>query len=172
MRFMTTVRRIAAASLIGAALLLAGSHAARAQDADTAEVQRYVLTDAGLAKYSQATKKLASLPRDPAACSDEGDGSGSQSIDQMAAKLGAVPGAKAAVQAAGMSLREYVVFSMSLLQNGLAAWALDQPGGKLPQGVSKANVDFVRKHDAQLKQLHGLSPHGCDDDAAEDEATE
>lgn len=169
---MTSMRQVAAAALVGAALLFATPQIARAQDADTAEVQRYLLTDAGLAKYSQATKKLASLPRDSAACSDDGDGSGSQSIDQMAAKLGAVPGAKAAVQAAGMSLREYVVFSMSLLQNGLAAWALDQPGGKLPQGVSKANVDFVRKHDAQLKQLHGLSPHGCDDDAAEDEATE
>jgi hypothetical protein len=170
---MTTVRRVAAATLVGATLLFAGAQAARAQDADTAEVQRYLLTDAGLAKYSQATKKLASLPRDPAACSDEGDGSGSQSIDQMAAKLGAVPGAKAAVQAAGMSLREYVVFSMSLFQNGLAAWALDQPGGKLPHGVSKANVDFVKKHDAQLKQLQGLSPDGgCNDQAAEDEATE
>ena len=72
-----------------------------------------------------------------------------------------------------MCLREYVVFSMSLFQNGLAAWALDQPGGKLPQGVSKANVDFVKKHDAQLKQLQGLSADGgCDDEAAEDEATE
>ena len=170
---MTTVRRVTAASLIGAALLFAGPQAVRGQDADTAEIQRYALTDAGLAKYSQATKKLASLPRDPAACSDEGDGSGSQSIDQMAAKLGAVPGAKAAVQSTGMSMREYVVFSMSLLQNGLAAWALDQPGGKLPQGVSKANVDFVKKHDAQLKQLQDLSPvGGCADEAAEDEATE
>lgn len=169
---MTSVHRIAVTALVGAVVLFTGARVACAEDKDVAEIQRYVLSEAALAKYTAATKKLATLPRDPAACSDDGDGSGSQSIDQMAAKLGAVPGAKAAVQAAGMSLREYVVFSMSLLQNGLAAWALDQPGGKLPQGVSKANVDFVRKHDAQLKQLHGLSPHGCDDDAAEDEATE
>jgi hypothetical protein len=169
---MMNIRRVDVVVLLGAALLVAGPQGTCAQDADTAEIQRYTLTEAGLAKYSQATKKLAALPRDPAACSDEGDGSGSQSIDQMAAKLGAVPGAKAAVQAAGMSLREYVVFSMSLFQNGLTAWALDQPGGKLPQGVSKANVDFVRKHDAQLKQLQGLNPDGCDDEPAEDEVTE
>ena len=31
-----------------------------------------------------------------------------------------------------MTAHEYVVFSFSLLQNGLAAWAVSQPGGKLP----------------------------------------
>ena len=68
---MTTVRHVAAATLVGAALLFAGTEVARAQDADTAEVQRYVLTDAGLAKYSQATQKLAALPPDAAACADD-----------------------------------------------------------------------------------------------------
>lgn len=169
---MKTVRRITAAWVLAAAFAPLAPRAACAADADLQEIQRYALTDVGLAKYSQATEKLAALPgRSSAACAD--DDSEAQSIDQMAAKLGAVPGAKAAVQSTGMSLREYVVFSMSLFQNGLAAWALDQPGGKLPPGVSKANVDFVKEHDAQLKQLQGLSPDGgCDDEAAEDETPE
>ena len=170
---MIMFRHLAVSSLVGAALLITGPQAARAQDKDTAEIQRYVLTDAGLAKYSQAAKKLAALPRDDAACSDGGDGSEEQSIDQVAAKLNARPDAKAALQSAGMSAREYVVFSMSLLQNGLAAWALDQPGGKLPAGVSKANVDFIKKHDAQLKQMQGLRPaDGCGDEVAEEEGSE
>ena len=169
---MTIIRHVAATTLIGASLIFAGIQMARAQDADTAEVQRFVLTDAGLAKYSQATQKLAALPPDAATCADDEDDSGGQSIGQMVAKLGARPGAKAAVQSAGMGLREYVVFSMSLFQNGLASWALDQPGGKLPAGVSRANVDFVRKHDAELKKLQTFGGAGAcgETDATEDDA--
>ena len=169
---MTTIRHVVAATIVGATLLFAGVEVAPAQDADTAEVQRYVLTDAGLAKYSQATQKLATLPADAATCADDEDDASGQSIGQMVANLSARPGAKAAVQSAGMSLREYVVFSMSLFQNGLAAWALDQPGGKLAAGVSKANVDFVRKHNAELKKLQAFGgADACDAaDAAEDDA--
>jgi hypothetical protein len=58
---------------------------------------------------------------------------------------------------------------MSLLQNGLAAWAAGQSGGELPPGVSKANVDFVTKHDARLKELASLQSCG---DELEDEAGE
>ena len=157
---MTSIHRITATALVGAVLLFTGPRVACAQDKDVAEVQRYVLSDAALNKYTQATKNLASLPGGN--CSDD-EASENPSIDQMAAKLAAVPGAQAAMQSAGMSVREYVVFSMSLLQNGLAAWAVDQPGGKLPPGISKANVDFVKKHGAELKKLEGLRPEdGCD----------
>jgi hypothetical protein len=94
---------------------------------DEQEIQKYVLTDAALAKYSAATRKLAELPPDAAACEDDGDDP--QSIDDAAAKLNASPAAKAALQSAGLTPREYVVFSFSLLQTGLGAWAADQPGG-------------------------------------------
>ena len=62
-----------------------------------------------------------------------------------------------------MTTREYMVFSMSLLQTGLAAWALEQPGGKLPPGVSKANVDFYKAHKAALEKLGAGSKDKCDD---------
>lgn len=131
-----------------------------AQDADTREVQAYALTDAGLAKYTRATESLVALPG--AACDD---GQQAQSIRAMAARLDSIPGARAAIQAAGMTTREYVVFSWSLLQTGLAAWAVSQPGGKLPAGVSQSNVDFYKKHEAQLKRLERLKA----DDECEDE---
>jgi hypothetical protein len=166
---MSTLSRIAAVSLFSGALLVTLPRVACSQDADTKDVQRYVLTATGLAKYSQSTRKLAALPVGQDSCDDESDGE-SQSINDMVAKLEATPGAAAAVQSTGMPLREYVVFSMSLLQNGLAAWALEQPGGKLPPGVSKANVDFVRKHDAELKRLGELRPQAdCDEPAADDD---
>ncbi len=152
------------------ALLMPGF--AAAQDRDTKEIQGYVLTDAGLAKYSRASKNIAALPeRGAEACGDD-DGE-SRSLDQTAAKLDAAPGVKAAIQSAGMTTREYLVFSMSLLQNGLAAWALEQPGGKLPPGVSKANVDFYTKHAAELNQLEGLKlDDDCEDRSDESESEE
>ncbi len=146
--------RAAAAALV---ITLLAHPAAGAQDADTQEVTRYVLTDAGLAKYARAVRSLAALP---SSCDDESTGS----IAGMVGKIDAKPAAKAAIQAAGMTSREYVVFSMSILQNGLAAWALTQPGGTLPAGVSKANVDFIKRHEAELKQLEGVSKGDCDDD--------
>lgn len=166
---MLTSRRIAGALLAASTMLLALPHGASAQDADTQEVLRYTLTDAGLAKYIQATKKLVALPG--SGCDDE-DSESQQSLDDMVAKIETAPGAKAAIQSAGMTPREYVVFSMSLLHNGLAAWAVNQPGGKLPPGVSKANVDFVNSHGAQLAPLEDLKPEDACGEEAEEEVPE
>lgn len=115
-----------------------------------------MLIDAGLARYGQATRALAALPAGRSAmCADDDDGG---SVTAMVARLITAPGARAALQTAGITAREYVVYSFSLLQNGLAAWALQQPGGKLPVGVSKANVGFVNKHQAELQKLEALKP--------------
>lgn len=156
-------------ALAAAALLLPA--AAAAQDRDTREVAGYVLTDAGLARYTKATKNLAALPGSkPGDCDTGAD---SMTLDEMTAALDGTPGARAALQSAGMTTREYVVFSWSILHNGLAAWALSQPGGKLPAGTSKANVDFYQKHEAELQQLEELKQdEDCDEDATEDEYDE
>lgn len=160
------------ATLIAAAAAIATLPAA-AQDADSQEVMHYALTDAGLAKFTQASENLAALPRGgPGNCGGEDDtDADSRSIAEMAARLDAFPGAKAAVQSAGMSTHEYIVFSMSLLQNGLAAWGMSQPGAKLPPGVNKANVDFVNTHGPQLDQLKALNGKSgdCGDEAEEEE---
>ena len=122
---MPTSHRIAGAFLAATTMLLIAPHLAQAQDADAQEVLRYTLTEAGLAKYSQATKQLAALPDQERACDEED--TEAKSLDEMAAKLDGVPGARAAIQSAGMTSREYMVFSLSLLQNGMAAWAVSQP---------------------------------------------
>jgi len=154
------------AAVVTAAISL--PQVAAGQDRDTQEVLSYQLTEAGLAKFTQATRKLAALP---GACDedDTDEDSDAQSLDQMVAKLNAAPGAAAAIQSAGMSTREYVVFSWSIMQNGMASWAMSQPGGTLPPGVSKANVDFFRKHDAELKAIGKLDESNCGDDVAQDE---
>lgn len=149
-----------------AALAFVLPQSGAAQDRDTQEVQRYVLTDAALAKYKAATRKLVALPGSGGSCDDE-DNSGT--IAEAVAKLDAIPGAKAAVISSGMTAREYVVFSFALVHNGLAAWAVSQPGGKLPPGISQANVDFYKRHAAEIEGLPKAEEADCNDRAAEDD---
>jgi hypothetical protein len=112
----------------------------------------------------QATRNLKALKIDD--CDDDSE---VRSLSQAVAKIDSAPGAKAAVQSAGMTTREYVVFTFSLMQNGLAAWALEQPGGKLPPGVSQANVDFFRAHQADMQDIGDESDDSACSDGGEDE---
>ncbi|MEZ5533533.1 MAG: hypothetical protein R3E69_14255 [Steroidobacteraceae bacterium] len=53
-----------------------------------------------------------------------------------------------------MSSRSGVVLA-SLLAAGAA---VGQPGGKLPAGVLPGNVEFIKTHDRDLKQLEAQRP--------------
>ena len=161
------VNRLTIALLAACAIALLAPPLSVAQDRDTQEVLRYVLTDAGLSKYAEATKNLAGLP---GTCGDDSD---PKSIDEMVASVNSVPGAKAAIQSAGMTTREYVVFPLSILHNGLAAWAVSQPGGKLPEGTLKANVDFYTRHASDFKKLNASKgKDDCDAQTDEEEYSE
>jgi len=137
-------------------------------DRDAREIGSFVLTDAGLAKYTQAVKNLgAHAKRMRDACGDD-DSESARSLDQMAARLDAIPEVKTAIRSAGLTTREYLVLTLSLFQNGMAAWALTQPGGKLPPGTSMANVNFYRAHEAAIKRLgEQTKDSNCDADASE-----
>jgi hypothetical protein len=158
--------QLATAVAVAATITLATPATAVGADKDSREVASYALTEGGLAKFTKATQNLAAVP---GACAkqDDDDGSNSQSIDQTVAKLNAVPGAQSAIQSAGMTTREYVVFMWSILHNGMAAWATSQPGGKAPPGTLQSNIDFYKKHEAQMAALGENDP--CDEDAADEE---
>lgn len=164
-------RRLTFALAAVAAALLAPDAAVTQDfpDKDTREISNYVLSDAGLAKYTQATHGLAALAEKPGSQCD--DSEGAQSLDEAVVRFDAVPGAKAAVRSAGMTTREYIVFSWSLAQSGMAAWALSQPGAKPTPGISMANVNFYRKHEAAITKLgEETKPADCDagEEAADD----
>ncbi len=150
------------------ALALALPGLAAAQDADTQEINHYVLTEAGLAKYTAATQKLGALADQLSAC-DEGEET--QSLDEAVAGVDENAAAKAAIQSTGLTTREYLVFGMAAFQSGMAAWALSQPGGKLPPGVTMANVKFYRDHEAEIQDLNELTTPACDS-GDEEEAPE
>lgn len=138
-----------------------GAGAQDLADRDAKEVADYALTDAGLKKYAQAVRKLQPLMEQLAQDCDHDEGS--QSLNGVAARMDGVPEVKSALKAAGVTAREYLLFSWSVFQNGLAAWTLEQPGGKLPPGVKMANVKFYRAHEAELKKLGELTKQAdCD----------
>lgn len=162
------LHRITLSALLAAASLFPAG--ALAQDRDAKEVNAYVLTEGGLAKYAQATRNLnAAAQQIRGSCDD--DGEGSQSIDASVARINGIPKAKAAIQSAGMTPREYVVFGWALLQTGMASWGLGQPGGKLPPGVSMANIKFYRVHEAAIQKIEPASSN-CDDASEEEDAEE
>jgi len=166
---MTASHRLAAAFVAAVVLISGGATHAVAQDRDAQEVSRYALTESGLAKFAQATRNIATVP---GACEREEDDDSDdlKSIDQMVAKLNSVPGIQAAIQSAGMTSREYVVFMFSMMQNGMAAWAVSQPGGKLPPGISQANVDFYKQHETAMAAIGEGDP--CGDDSGDEEEPE
>jgi len=147
------------AGIAMATLMTVPAHAA-APDAEAQEISRYVLTEAGLARYTAATQKLGSLAASLTSRCDDGTPA---SLNQFVAKADAAPGVKSTIQSAGMTTREYIVFGMSLLQVGIVAWGLDQPGGKLPPGVSMDNVKFYRAHKAAIDKLGAGKQDACDD---------
>lgn len=143
-------------------LLLALALPAPSLADDTQEINRYVLTAAGLAKYTAAIEKLRPLAAQVASCED----SGSSSIAAAAARIDRVPAAKAAIASAGLTSREYIVFSFAVFQAGMAAWSQEQGGG-LPAGVTQANVNFYKSNKAKIEGIAPLDD-GCDDSGDEE----
>jgi hypothetical protein len=77
-------------------------------DRDAKEVADYVLTEAAFAKYSLAAHKLQPLMEQvPKNC----DAESPQSLNGTAARMDGVPAVKSALKTAGMTSREYMVFS-------------------------------------------------------------
>ena len=141
-----------------ALLVLAGN--APAQDADTKEVAAYRFTEATFAKYLRASRALAaaakSMPVDTASDArdeeDEGDtDSGTKSLAEITAGYDSIPEARRAITSAGLTTREFVVFSFALLQAGMAAAVVEQVGwANLPPDIARSNVEFYQRHKATL----------------------
>lgn len=151
------------------ALALPGPSQAQV-DRDSQEIGSYVLTDAGLQRYAKANVALGALAKKAQSDCDDSDDNNSKSLDELVAHFNAIPGVKAALQSAGMTAREYLVFSMSIFQTGLASWGLSQPGGKLPPGVSMANVNFYRRNEAAMASIGKANESDdCNDERVKDD---
>jgi len=157
-------RNLLLACLFLAALCGPPCSAAPSGDADLRELSRYELTMTDVRKFAAANAALAKHPeaeRDED--QDDGD-TDDESLDELAARIGRVPEARKAIEAAGLTVRQYAVITMALFQAAFAQYAVDQGAdiNKVARdaGVNPANIRFVKEHKAELEKLRAPADNG------------
>jgi hypothetical protein len=128
-------------------LLPVAGFAQSTQEATEQAVRDYKLTETGLARFGQATENLQGKKAWP--CKDK---SGTMIADRAVAQLERGAGVKDAIKSAGMTTRDYVLFSWTISRSGIAA-AVAQSDGTKMEGVTQANVDFFRQHQAEFQNI-------------------
>jgi hypothetical protein len=131
-------------------------------DADLRELSRYQLTLAEVRKYAAANANLAKHPKvaeDEDAEGDSDEDTSDESLDGMAARIGKIPEARKAIESAGLTVRQYAVITMALIQASMAQFAVDSGAdpAKVARdaGVNPANMKFVKEHKAELQKMQG-----------------
>ena len=125
---------------------------------DEETLARYRLTEAALAKFTQASRNFIAVAKADSTvlAEEEDEGENSKSIAEIAALYDRHPALKRAITSAGMTTREYVTFVMSMFQAGMAAWLVEQQGGKfdnVPAGTPHENIRFYQRHKAELERI-------------------
>jgi hypothetical protein len=146
-----------------AAHVQAGTPAKGAADPGAAEIGAYRLSAAALHKVEKAIKGFeAMVGANPALgekierleLTDPEDGS-PLILDKAVAQIASIPEFKKALASAGMTPREYVVFSFALLGATLAEYGLSQ-GGTLSSDSPPAlaeNVKWLKANRAELERF-------------------
>lgn len=162
-------RAVALSLVMGLLAVFSPASDAASKDADLRELQRYELTMSDLRKYASASESLARFEkakqRDDEDSDDDSDDEGDngmESLDDMVAKINRAPEARKAIEAAGLTVRQYAVITMALFQAAFAQFAIDQ--GADPAKVARdasvnpANLRFVKEHKAEIEKLR--TPRG------------
>lgn len=132
-------------------------------------IHDYRLTDDNVDKVIAATQKMRALEKaNPklvdAMQREHGDASDAKSVDDAAAHLDAIPPVKAILSSEGLSARDYVLTTFTLMEAG-AAYQI-QKAGKLPpnselaKDVTPENLAYIGGHQAQLRALEKASASG------------
>lgn len=124
-------------------------------------IRGYQLTEDNVDKVIAATQKMHALeksnPQLAAAMQREHGAGDAKSVDEVASRMDAMPPVKAILSSAGISARDYVLTTFTLMEAG-AAYQI-QKAGKLPpnselaKDVSPANLAYIGSHQAQLRAL-------------------
>ncbi len=156
-------RNLALTFVFLAALCTQATHAAPGGDADLRELSRYELIMTDVRKFAAANAALAKHAKAEQNDDEEEDedesSNADESLDEMAARIGRIPEARKAIEAAGLTVRQYAVITMALFQSAFAQYAVEQGAdpAKVARdaGVNPANIRFVKEHKAELERLKG-----------------
>jgi len=125
----------------------------------------YRLTMPNVKAATSAAEALAKAAADSPTLRDKVEFDTDEPLDPQLAKFQAIPEAAAALKAAGISARDYVltataIIGASLLQLAVNANAKDAQDGLSP--AMRENVAFLKAHQAEVKTLwstlHQLTP--------------
>jgi hypothetical protein len=132
-------------------------------DAELADVQSYKLSMEKIDKMLAAQRNLAAkakamtpAERDAMEARGESASNPNESLDDMARKIDNEPMLRDAIREAGLSSREYVLITMSMMQTGMADGVLkmrpkdNQDSLIREMKANPDNIKFYREHEAEI----------------------
>ena len=139
-------------------LLPAAAGAQSSGDKDLKEISSYTWT---MPKFKQLMTAMQNLGKAAQADPKMGEAledSGNLTLDQAAARFNAVPPVKRALADAGMTPREFAVAQGAWLQSAMSygvmkQYKLSADSVAKTTGVSKANLEFWRAHEAEIEKM-------------------
>ena len=125
-------------------------------DPDLREVRDFRLTSEKVDKWASATQNLKKLADENPGLKENMDKDDNEkNITEIVQRMGKYPQAVTAIRTAGLSPREYVVMSMSLMQSVMAVGLKKQ--GLLKEyptdTINPQNLAFVEQNFERLRQL-------------------
>jgi hypothetical protein len=150
-------------------------------DADLKAISSYTLSIPRYKQYLDATVNLANVAAKNPQLAQRLDGFGNKSLTEQVKLLEGVPQVRGAITATGLTTRDYVLTQGALLQAGMA-YALTKAGSLPPDsaikkaGVSRANLEFYQKNEAEIgrlaKEAEARAPKPPADQETEDGETD
>jgi hypothetical protein len=143
--------------LLLVALFLSLPSFALAQSAEDKALRGYSLDMAKLTKYAAVHEKMAAMVVANPSLASKYEGQESrddQSLDDMVKDLDKIPELASAIRSQGMTMRDYVMTTLVLLQVGLYREVKKlNPRTDMPANINPANVTFMDTHAAEIQKL-------------------
>ncbi|HEY7482688.1 MAG TPA: hypothetical protein VH680_19405 [Gemmatimonadales bacterium] len=141
--------------------LLGSAPTAAAQvsgDADLKAISSYTLTVPKYKQYLDALLNMANVAAKEPAISKGLDGLGNKSLAEQVKALDGVPQLRGGITAAGLTVGDFVLIQGAALQAGMAhafikSGALTPDSAVKQAGVSRANLEFYQKNEAEIERL-------------------
>ena len=161
----TACSKDSASSDTSASQAAATPSAANAQaDEDLSDISKYKLSMDKIDKYIQSQRNLAAklksmTPAERQALKDRGEASDANaSLDDMTAKIEKEPVMVDAIRAAGLSPREYIMITLSMMQTAMAASVAqmrpndNQDSLIREMKANPENIKWYNEHAAEINQ--------------------
>jgi len=118
------------------------------------DISNYKLDMDKMRKYSAAIRGFATIAKTDSSAADAMSSKANESTAQMIAKLEANPTAMQVLNQAGLSAKDYVWTTAAWLQAAMTQGVREaNPDAKLPEGHNPQNVEFIRRHKAELEAM-------------------